>query len=199
MLGDKIGEKSQQVAHHLNLAIAIRASANADGGDTCSLGDQLGKGCRNRFQNYGEGPCLLQGLGVIEQAHRHLRGLAYHLEAAELVHRLRGEPDMTLNRNAALDKLLHLISDCLSTLQLHRLCSCLLNKAGGIAQCILDPGVVGHEGHIAYHQRPLRAPHHRLGVVDHLIHGHGDSGLIAQNYHAQAIANQDHGHSHLVD
>ncbi len=46
-------------------------------------------------------------------------------------------------------------------------------------------------GHVADDEGPPHGPGHGLGVVDHLVHGHGDRVLVPQDDHAQGVPDQD--------
>ena len=86
-----------------------------------------------------------------------------------------------------------------ASFQLHRLCAALLDHSAGVAQRLLHAGLVAHEGHVGHYQGPLAAAHHRLYVVDHVVHGHGEGGVVAQDDVSEAVAYQDDRHSALVD
>ena len=95
---------------------------------------------------------------------------------------------MAHDRYAAVNDAPYLFRHRHPALKLDRLGARLLNKAGGVAQGVLNADVVGHEGHIADYHRLLGAPDHRFGVVEHLIHGHRYGRFVAEDDHAQAIA-----------
>ncbi len=52
--------------------------------------------------------------------------------------------------------------------------------------------------HVPDDHGPLHGPRHGPGVVDHLVHGHGHGVLVAQDDHAQGIADQDEIDAGLV-
>ena len=45
----------------------------------------------------------------------------------------------------------------------------------------------------------LAPPGHGLGVVDHVVHGDEDRGLVAEDDHAEAVADKDHRNAQLVE
>ncbi len=98
---------------------------------------------------------------------------------------------MAHDGDAAFDDALYLFRHRYPTLELDRLGAAFLDKAGGVIKGVFDADVVGHEGHIADDHRLFGAPDHRLGVVEHLFHGHRDGRFVAEDDHAQAVADQD--------
>src|SRR3569623_1874307 len=88
------GEGAEHVMHDQDLAGAIRAGADADGGHRGGFGDFFAHGGRYRFQHHDGSAGGFQ----CEHVRLHLRGsfdsLALHLEAAELMYRLRRKAHM---------------------------------------------------------------------------------------------------------
>ena len=100
-LGESLGELGHPAARHPehvvtdeHLAIAVGAGPDADGGNGNGVGHDGGQIGRDRFEHDGVGASLGEGLRVGDEFGRSRVGFALHLEAAEGVYRLRGEPDV---------------------------------------------------------------------------------------------------------
>ena len=98
---------------------------------------------------------------------------------------------MAHDGDAAFHDAPHLFRHRHPALQLDGLGAALLDKAGGVIEGVFQADVVGHEGHIADDHRLFGAADHRLGVVEHLLHGYRYGGFVAEDDHAQAIAHQN--------
>ena len=59
--------------------------------------------------------------------------------------------------------------------------------------------MVGHKWHIADDHGVFCAADHRLAVVNHVIHGHGDRTVIAEDNITQAVADQDDGNAATIN
>ena len=137
--GRVVGAGGEDVVNHLDLAITKDTGADADGRDGDSLGNELGQGGGDAFEDYGECTCILEGFGVSEELGCLLGGLALAAVAAELVHRLRREPDVPHDRDAVLDDVVDGVGDGLSALELDGLGAALLEKSCGVRQGFLLP------------------------------------------------------------
>jgi len=73
------------VVKHQDLAVTLRAGADADGGDRQFFRDQRGQLAGNRFEDNGESARRGDGLRVAEQLLGGLHALALHLESAQQV------------------------------------------------------------------------------------------------------------------
>ncbi len=74
-----------------------------------------------------------------------------------------------------------------------------LEEAGGVADGLVGAEVEREVGHVADDQGPPDRPGDGLGVVDHLVHGHGHGVLVPENDHAQGVADQDEVDPGLVE
>ncbi len=86
MFGNKVGKRAQDIINNLYLSVTVRSGADADGGNFYLLGDELGQGGGDGFQNDSKSPGLLQGAGVFQKPGGGFGGLALELETAELVY-----------------------------------------------------------------------------------------------------------------
>ena len=198
MLGDVAGVVAQQVVDDLHLPVAVRPRADADGGNGQSLRDGARHLVGHQLQDDAERAGLLQGKGVLQHGLRLRLAFALHPVPAELVHRLRGEPDVAHDRNARLRDAMHRLGDPNAALQLHRLRAGFLQEASSILQRLLNAEVVGEERHVGGDQRALGAAHHRRRVVQHHLHRHRDGGAVAQHHLPQAVADEDDRHARLL-
>ena len=106
---------------------------------------------------------------------------------------------MAHHRNAAFHHPLYLFRHSDTTLKFDRLGAGFLNKESRIPERILNTDVVGHKGHITNYHCLLGTSNHRFGVMQHLCHGYRYRRFIAQDYHAQAISDQNQRYTHLVN
>ena len=81
-----------------------------------------------------------------------------HLEAAELVHRLRRHPDVAHDRDAGAHEAAHQLGDLDAALELDRLGAALLDQAPGGAHAVLDRRLVAHERHVGRPGGRARTP-----------------------------------------
>jgi len=59
-------------------------------------------------------------------------------------------------------------------------------------------GLIRHKRHIADQQRALGRATDRLGVMNHLVHGHRRGAAVAKHDHAERVAHQNHVDAGLV-
>ena len=85
-----------------------------------------------------------------------------------------------------------------AALDLDRLRAALAEEAAGVEHGVVGRRV-GQERHVADDQRALRAPDHRLGVVEHLVHRHAHGGVVAEHHLGQRVADEDQRDAGLVD
>ena len=105
---------------------------------------------------------------------------------------------MAHHRNAgrqdAFDAFLHFAS----ALEFHRVGAAFLHDADGAVEGFLGVSLVGAEGEVHHDQRALGGAHHGLGVVNHLVQGDGQRGLVTRHHIRGAVAHQDDVHARLV-
>ena len=94
---------------------------------------------------------------------------------------------------------LDLGADLRSAFQLHGPAAAFLHQAAGVDNGIVDGGLVGHEGHIDYHQCVFRSAGYSAAMMDHVFHGYGEGVFVTQNNITQGIADQDRIDAGLVD
>ena len=116
----------EDVVQHLYLAVAAGACADADGRHGEPARHGLRDVARRRLQDDGERPRVLDGERVVQQTARLLSGASLHAVAAQLVDRLRREPEVTHDGDAGLRETAHGRRDERASLQLHGLRAALL-------------------------------------------------------------------------
>ena len=89
-------------------------------------------------------------------------------------------------------------TDSRIALYLHCVGLRFLHDADGVADCHLRIALIGAEGHVDHYQRVLGGAGHALGVVDHLVDGDGDGGLVSGHHVGGRVSDQDHVYPCLV-
>jgi hypothetical protein len=100
----EIWKQSQHIVQNLNLAIAVRTGANADGWDLQALGDFFGDIVRNEFQDNRKGPSGFQSPGLLKQPRSRRFAFALLVVPSYLVDMLRCKTHMAHDRNSVLDE-----------------------------------------------------------------------------------------------
>ena len=122
-LGFFAGEYVEHVVQHQHLARAIRACADADGGDAQGRGHAAAQRGGDGFEHHHARACFFDQLGVFQQTLGITLVAALHFVAAELMHALRRQPQMRAHRYAALHEIGNGVGDRLAAFQLHHLCA----------------------------------------------------------------------------
>jgi len=184
--------------HHEDLAVAVHAPADADRGDGERGRDLLRQRCRDAFQDDGKRARVLEDLGILEQPRGRGVILALHLVSPELVHGLRREADVRHDGDSRPGDPARHLGNLAAPLELDPLGPGFLHEAPGIAHGLLDRRLVGHERHVPDHHGALGRPGNGLGVVQHVLHRHGEGAVVAENDHAQRIPHEDDVDAGLV-
>ena len=183
------GVEAEQVVQHQHLAVATGAGADADGRDRAGGGDLRGQCGRHAFQHQQGGAGFGHGERILAQPGGGGILAALHLEAAEAVHRLRGQAQMAANGDFALDQVADRVQLVAGAFQLdHARAGLDEAHRGGVR---FERRAVGTEREIGDLQRALRAAGDRSGVVDDVVDAHGQGRIVALHHHAQRIADQD--------
>ena len=174
------------------------ARADADGRDAQPVRDGRRELVGHQLQHDGEGARLLDGERVRE--HRSCLVAVLALDAGLAAHAVLGlgrPADVAHDRDAGTHERLDDPAAAHAALDLDGPGARLAHEAAGVLERLLDRGI-GQEGHVAHDERPLGAPDHGLGVVEHLVDGHAHRRFVAQHHLAQRVTDQDHGHARLV-
>ena len=75
----------------------------------------------------------------------------------------------------------------------------IFHEADGVAGGFARGGVVGAVGHVRDEEGVAQAAGNRAGVVQHLVESNGEGIFVAENDHAQRVADQHHVDARLVD
>lgn len=148
------------------------------------------------LQHQGKAPGGLQIAGVAPQPllREGIVGLA---PVAQLMHRLRGEAQMSHHRDAAAHQAIHHRHGFgFTTLQLHGGGWAVFEHAPRGGHGGIQPALIAEKGQIGHDQGllcwwTLQAAPHGAGVQDHFFQRDRQGGGMAQHHHRQGIANQD--------
>jgi hypothetical protein len=175
----------------------VGAGPDSDGRHRHGLGDLGGQALGHAFQYQGEDSALVHGLRFIKQAPGVLLGPALDPVAAHGVHGLRRQAEVAHDGDPPIDQRSRQLEQ--RAFELDRVRTSLFEEPPGVADPVLDGGVIGHERHVAHDQGVRRAAGHRPGVVQHLLHRDRQRRGVPQDVLGQRVADQDDGHAGLVE
>ena len=196
-LGGSCSGEIDEIVEDENLAVALRARADADGGNGERGGDEPACLARNTFQHDGDGAGGFQSLRVGDKVVDGGGGFALHA-IADAMYRLRREADVADHGNLGLGEGGDQSGAVAAAFDLHSFCACIFDEAGRVGDGFSGRGVVGAEGHVGHQQCVADRATDRARVVQHLLHGDGQSAVIAEHGHAQRVANENHVNAGLV-
>ena len=98
---------------------------------------------------------------------------------------------MGTDGHAGLDQAADERDDAFAALDLHAVGAALFDEAEGVAQALVIVGLVGPEGEVGEEEGRAQDAPDATGVVDHLVHRHGQGGVVALHGHAQGVADED--------
>ena len=105
---------------------------------------------------------------------------------------------MGADRDAGPRQDLDLVCDLLAALDLDGLATAFLHQPARVLKGLGRRDLIGQERHVRNDERVAGPAAGRPGVVDHVGHGHGNCGFVAEHHHAQGIAHQDDVHPGLL-
>ena len=167
------------------------AGADGEGENLDRLLDRLADLRRHRLDLHADGAGLLDGFGVIDNRQGALDGAALEFETAVGMHEMRAHADMAHDRHTGVGDRFDDLEFLAPTLHFDNLGAALLHQPQGVMDRQVGGGV-GPEGHGRQGQGMGRAAPHRANMLDHLIDGQRQGGVMAINGHRQAVANADH-------
>ena len=121
-----------------------------------------------------------------------------HAIASELVHRLRGQPQMRAHGNIARAEVGDALQNVTRAFEFDHGRAGLRHRARRLIKRHARFRVSG-EGHVDDQHRAPQAPRHGRAVVDHVIQTHGQSGAMPLDDVTQRVADQHHVHALLVE
>ena len=119
--------------------------------------------------------------------------------AAEDIHRLWGETEVSHYGDARTDDAAYHIGNLCPTLYLHAIATCLFHDAYCIAYTIIGSHLIATEGHIADHKGTFDSSYHRTSIDNHLIDGDRECSGIASHDIRSGIANEDGINASTID
>ena len=134
---------------------------------------------------------------VLEQARRLGARAPLHTVAAEGRVRLWREADVAHDGDTRIDERANLRHHTLTSLELDRVRSSLLDKPHAVARRVLCREVRA-KGEVAYEQRAARARGRGTAVVHHLVHSHLGRVLAPEHHHAHRVPHEQHVHARAV-
>src|SRR5262245_47788442 len=134
--------QAEQVVHHQHLAVATHARADADRGDRELRGDLGAELLGYALEHHRECAGLLDRARVAQHALVRVVAAALHAVAAELVHRLRRQPDVPHHGDLHARERGDPVRHALAALELHRVRPALLYKPTGVPNGVFDAHVI---------------------------------------------------------
>jgi hypothetical protein len=143
------------------------------------------------LQHQGERARVLDRKRVLHELLGLLIGATLHAPAAQCVHRLWGQPDVTHHGNACLDDLVDGGGGARTPLELDGLGCTLLDKPPRVLEGDFRAHLVAHERHIDGQVSRTQPASDASAVVDHVLEGHAQGVRMALDDHADAVADED--------
>jgi hypothetical protein len=104
---------------------------------------------------------------------------------------LGSEADVTDYWDLGVGEVMDELGACSSALNLDGLGSGVLDEAEGVADGVVDGGMVGAVGHVGDQEGAVEATGNRSSVVEHLVEGDGEGVFVAEDNHAERVADED--------
>ena len=182
---------AEQIADDLDLAVAVRPCADADGRHADGGGDLRGQRGGDAFQHHGENAGVLKFLCAGNECGGLFIAASLHPVAAGRFHGLRQKADMPLDGDARLDECADGGQGGRGAFELDRVASGFLHEPCRLAERVLHAEMAGHERHVADDEGVRSAAADALRVVHHHVHGGGDGVGISERVHGERIAHED--------
>ena len=111
-------------------------------------------------------------------------------EAAQHVDRLRRQPDVGHDGNAAIGEKADGLRHAPAALELDRAALGFLDDLSGIVEGVARALLIGAEGHVDDDERVLGAAHDGAAMHDHEVERHRQCRFEAVHHHAEGVADQ---------
>ena len=98
---------------------------------------------------------------------------------------------MAHHRNAGAQNTVNRLDHLSAALQLDCISTRLFHDANSGVQGYFGVALVRAKGHVHDHKRTFNGPHHRGGVINHLIEGDGKRGFVAGHHIGGGVAHQN--------
>ena len=154
---------------------------------------------RHDFENHRERAGLLHRLRVLHQAVRGLVAATLYPVAAERVDRLRGQADVSHDRDTCVHERLDLRQHAMAAFELDRLSPTLLHEAGCGLQRLSRRGLVAAERQVGDDDRALRAPNDAAHQRQQFVDGHGQRGVVPVDDVRGGVPDEKNRHASLVE
>ena len=185
------GEHAYQVMKHEDLPVAVGARPDPDRRHAGEASGDFGGNDRRYHLHYHEGgACLFERKRVRLQARRAIFGPSLDAIAAELVHRLRCQANMSADRHAAFDQKVNRVRHERAAFELDHLRS-RGHQPGGVSHRLLAALLIAAERHVRDNEWAIAAARDALGVIHHVLEGHREGRLLPLQDVAQRVADQD--------
>ncbi len=161
--------------------------------------DLLGQPRRQELEHDGEAAGIRQPPGLLADALGRLLVPPLHPVAAQGVHRLGREPDVAHDRDPGAHEPVDVLAGPLAAaFQLHRLGARLRDEPARVPDRLVGGHVEAQERHVHDQERVLHAPPDGPGMMDHVVEGDGQRGVVTQDHLAEGVAHQHHVDPGLV-
>src|SRR5690242_10645802 len=171
----EIIEQAQHVVNHQHLAIATNAGTDPDGRNRETPGDFLGQIHRHAFQHDRERAGFFHRQRIAQYRLASLLVAALNFITTKLMYGLRREADMAHDRDAGLHERFDGFAHRYAAFEFHRLGAAFLKKTSGVCKRLLFAHLIRQKRHVADDECAFASPHNHASVVDHFVHGHGQS------------------------
>jgi hypothetical protein len=193
------GVHAEQVVEDEDLSVGRRPCADPDHRDLELRHQRFGHSGGDRLEDDCETPDGLQGQGLLGELRRRLCGATLCLESPERRRGLRGQADVTQNRDPRAHDRAGSVDGGATALELDGLAAGLLDEALSVRDRLLVRALVGAEGHVADQQRVLEAAADGARHHQHLLHADRRGGVVAEDDHRGGVSDQDDVDARLVD
>ena len=197
-LGYEVVLHAQQVMQDQHLAIATRASADADSWDVKCSGDQIADLAGHTFEHNRKAACGLQRLGFVDQEVGCLGTFTLNSEATHCVHRLRRKPDMAHDRNLGIDHCSDHWNTSGTAFEFDG-ASARSDQLGSVTHGVFDRYVVAHPWQVAHDQLFWFGSGNSSCVIGHVVDRDRQGVAVAEYDHGQGVSDQDHVGVGLAD
>lgn len=195
------GEKGEieEVVEDEDLAVAVGACADADDGDAGGCGDARGDLPGDAFKDECDGSRAFDGGCVCEERFDGGDAAALDLVTAHAVEGLGGEADVADDGDFGAGELFYEGCAGCAAFDLDGFGSGFLDEADGVGDGGFGGGVIAAEGHVDDEEGVADCAADCAGVMEHLVHGDGEGGVVAEGDHGEGVADEDEVDACFVD